>query len=201
MPNGNHYQGAKFRTILQCSRWEEDPRLAELQYWAGIFRDKGLAPDYPGGSYGNLSFRLRPAQLPFMITASHTTLERDLPASSLVKVSKVNLQEELVYACGWREPSSETLVHYCIYQARPEINAVFHGHCPLILAKARELHLPETSAEAVYGTHELAEAVLRTIDQHNFLIMKNHGFLSLGQTMQEAGNSVLTVLTRSEKCL
>ncbi|MBN1948780.1 MAG: class II aldolase/adducin family protein, partial [Candidatus Cloacimonetes bacterium] len=117
------------------------------------------------------------------------------------QVSKVNLQDELVYACGLREPSSETLVHYCIYQARPEINAIFHGHCQLILDKAGELNLPETAVESAYGTHELAEAVLQIINQHNFLIMKNHGFLSLGKTMQEAGNSILTILGRSEKCL
>ena len=56
----------------------------------------------------------------------------------------------------------------------------------------------ETEKEEEYGTVALVQGVLDVLGENNFLIMKNHGFISLGKTMQEAGELSLKMLERCE---
>ncbi len=40
---------------------------------------------------------------------------------------------------------------------------------------------------------KLLGEVMKVLHNENFLVMKNHGFLSLGKTLDEAGNSALRI--------
>lgn len=180
------YEGVRFMTTIVGIQAPTDARIEELKFWCGVFHGRNLAPPYEGGSYGNLGFRRRAGANAFIITTSRTGLNA-LTDNCFAEVPDVDLRKGVVYACGVREPSSESMVHYTIYRERPDVGAVFHGHSPEIVGSANALGVPETEREAPYGTLELVEEVLRVLNNENFLIMRNHGFLSLGKTMQEAG--------------
>ncbi len=191
------YEGIKFKTKKIEEDLPNDSRIDRLKYWCNIFHEKGLAPPYEGGSYGNLSFRLNNSENFFIITASQSGLNESQTNDRFVTVSYVDLKAGIVYFKGIREPSSEAILHYVIYQARPDVQAVFHGHCEKISRNAKKLGLPITSKEEPYGTIDLAERVLETLNDFYFLEMKNHGFLSFGKSLDEAGNQALKFF---EKC-
>lgn len=192
------YQGVKFTTKFLSDELPCDPRLDELKMWCQKFNELKLAPPYEGGSSGNLSFRIEEGRNQFIITGSRVSLGNIL-ADSFVKVESVDFEKGLVFCHGQREPSSESMLHFAIYQKRPEINAVFHGHSPKILSSADKLKITQTKKEEPYGTSELVQSVLDVLKEHNFLIMKNHGFLALGKAMREAGELTFRYNNQSRK--
>lgn len=192
---GNSFRAVpKFRIEFTAPAVPDDPRLTELKHWCSVFHRSGLAPLYEHGSFGNLSFRDRSGSNGFFITASGLQLKADLSNESFVKVSAVDLDRQLITAAGSLSPSSESMLHYAIYKGRKEINAVFHGHSPAILANCERLKLPTTVKEEPYGSLALVKNALVILGGHNFVILKDHGFISLGKTMQDAGEQTLAVL-------
>ena len=190
------YVGVKFKTEMIGTDLPNDSRLDRLKYWCNIFYERGLAPPYEGGSYGNLSFRLKEAEDAFIITASQSGLNESDTNDRFVTVPDVDLERGIVYAVGSRKPSSEAMVHYAIYHARPDVQAVFHGHCKKITQNAKKLGIPVTAKEEPYGTLALVERVLESLDDLYFLEMRNHGFLSLGKSLDDAGNRALEFLNK-----
>ncbi len=171
----------KFKTNLISNNVPDDLDLDKLKYWSNEFLRRGLAPDYGDGAYGNLSYRTDSG---FIVTATKFGLKDQ----AYVKVLSVDFENKIVKAEGTKEPSSESMLHYAIYQQRPDINAVFHGHYEPIL-KAN--NFPITKKEEKYGSIELVDSVLEVLGQNNFIIMKNHGFISLGKDMDKAGQRAL----------
>ena len=82
--------------------------------------------------------------------------------------------------------------NFKIYEKRPEVNAIFHGHSLELLKPG----IVTTEEEKPYGTVELVEEVLKVLDNDVF-VLKNHGFVSLGKTMDEAGNNIVKLLRTS----
>ncbi|MBN2250619.1 MAG: class II aldolase/adducin family protein [Candidatus Altiarchaeota archaeon] len=185
------YLGVKYRAVPLGKNVPSDLRTDELKKWCTEYYNSGFTPEYEGGSAGNLSYRYKGNQ--FMITGSGITTKSRILDNSIALVDSCNLEKEIVYYHGARKPSSETMLHYVVYMNRPEINAVFHGHSEKILAKADELGLVQTTKEEKEGTKELANAVLEVLGQENFIVLKNHGFVSIGKTMQEAGEQAVKV--------
>lgn len=191
------YLGIKFKNKIVGEKAPKDPGIKELKYWCKEFHRHNFTPSYKGGSCGNLSFRLKNDKCPFIITGSKIGLKDALTDDCFVKVSFVDLKKGVVFSRGKREPSSEAMLHFSIYRRRKDVNAVFHGHSKEILSRKNKMKLKETKKEAPYGTFELAQEVLKILDDNSFLLMKNHGFISLGKTMKEAGE--LALQTR-QKC-
>lgn len=188
------YQGVKFDVTYNKKVTLKNPEIEILALWCEIFHEKELAPPYPGGSYGNLSFRTKNNS--FIITGTSIGLKENLSNDCFVEVLNVDTSSKKILVNGTREPSSETMMHDAIYKVRPEINAIFHGHCCAILNWARLLALPETKKEQDYGTVELVESVLDIVSKKNFLIIKNHGFIALAKTMNQAGDLSLEMLKK-----
>jgi ribulose-5-phosphate 4-epimerase/fuculose-1-phosphate aldolase len=185
----------KFTTTLLSGELPDDPQLENLKHWCREFAKSGLMPCYDGGSFGNLSFRTNDNE--FIITASGM---KDLyKPESFVKVSKVDMKEKIVYGHGKNQPSSESMLHFKIYRERKDVNAVFHGHCELMLQNLDKLNVPCTKKEEPYGTMELVDGVMGILGKHNFVIMKGHGFLALGRNMDEAGKLAIKVLESIKK--
>jgi hypothetical protein len=192
------YLGVKFRTQMTDATPPDDPRIHALAEWCVAFDQYGLAPPYDGGSYGNLSFRIMPGDSAFIITASSSGLGDSIANDRFVTVDTIDLAGGIVYARGSRLPSSESMVHHAIYRTRPDINAIFHGHCDNISRNATTLSAPITHREAPYGTRELVEQVMRILHRGPFIEMRNHGFLSTGKTIEEAGMRALEYAVRAE---
>ncbi|MBD3204180.1 hypothetical protein GF327_07830 [Candidatus Woesearchaeota archaeon] len=182
------YSGVKFRTVFLRKKPEHDPKNKELISWCRKLDEMNLCPCYENGNSGNLSFRKDKG---FVITPS-CCFYKDINEKDLVHVIKADNKIRSVFVKGIRKPSSEAVLHLMIYKKRPEINAVFHGHSKKILKKEDEFIC--TEEEKPYGTIELVDEVEKIIDKDNFLIMKNHGFISLGKTMKGAGERVLRIL-------
>lgn len=102
---------------------------------------------------------------------------------------------------GNGKPSVETPMHLAIYRARPDVNAIVHAHPPYATAFAAagtaltEPVFPEMIVRfgevplvpyATPGTDRLAELVAEAIQDHEALLLQNHGAITVGQTLEEA---------------
>lgn len=189
------YSGIKF-SVEFISKIAPPPsdKLSVLMNWCKQFDFYNLAPPYPGGSAGNLSFRLEKGSNEFIITGTKIGLKSELNHEKFVLVRNVDLEKKRVQVSGLIEPSSESMLHWAVYKARPEINAIFHGHSEKLLLLSEKMPWTKTKNEVPYGSPDLVEEVLHVLGNNNFIIIKNHGFLSLGISMLEAGDNALSKL-------
>ncbi len=185
---GEVYTGTKFRTVFAQRAVSGDERMGELLKWCRRWASLGLV----GDTVGNLSFRTVNG---FLINRTAGDLG-GITRQEFVEVVETDREKRELKVVGLYEPSSESLMHAGIYAARPGINAVFHGHSERLLAEAERLGLPVTAHEQAYGTAELVAEILSALDGHKFVVMRNHGFVSFGVTMEEAGRSAEDVLKR-----
>ena len=179
------YSGVKFVTVYKDKVAPRHCDLEVLKHWCHLFHEKGLAPPYPGGSYGNLSFRT--GNNSFIITGTCIGLKDALGDDCFVEIHDCNTSTKEILVTGLRPPSSETFMHFTIYQNRPDVNAVFHGHNLQITENAASLGIPVTAEEVPYGTVELAKSVLSVLGENSFMVIKAHGFISMAKEMEAAG--------------
>lgn len=173
------YSGTKFETIFKEKIILYNEKINELAGWCKKFSELGLAPFVEGNYAGNLSFRTDNG---FIITAAGCNLG-NTDKEDFVEVIEVKESEVIVR--GIKNPSSETRMHNEIYKNRPEINAIFHGHDEAVLKNSKDL--PITEKEQPYGSLELVQEVINVLNDNNYVIIRNHGIISLGKTMEEAG--------------
>ena len=138
---------------------------------------------------GNVSVKLEDGTFlatPTGMSKSFITPER------LVHISETG--EVLNGLPGYR-PSSEIKMHFRCYEERPDVGAVLHAHPPVATGYAvAGLALDEYSMiETVialcsipvtpYGTpstYEVPEAIAPYLKEHDALLLKNHGALTVG---------------------
>ncbi|MGC9108845.1 MAG: class II aldolase/adducin family protein [Caldimicrobium sp.] len=163
----------------------------ELLFWTKYLAKKGLLT----GSEGNLSVRVGEG---FFITPSgriKETLEKK-------DLSYVTLEGEIISG----RPSSEWGLHLKIYQKIPEAGAVVHAHPPFVLILERfgfdfreffhpeaRLILNELSLLPYFppGSKNLWEFASNLCRNNCVVILKRHGVVSWGKTLEEAVNYVL----------
>ncbi len=175
-----------FEAVLIHREVPEDPRIPLLIWWAARFAELGFMPSYGPGDHGNLSCRT-PSGL--LITARATSKAR-LHADHIVEALGVEQDDSIqlrIRCRGLFLPSTDTLLHWQIYQAHPGIQAILHGHDENALAKARELNLPMTTRSAMKPSRDLLEEVCRLAQSHAYVLLRDHGFLALGRSIDEAG--------------
>lgn len=185
----------KFRVEFVSRETLVDERLRLLAEWCVRFDKSGLTPQREGTcrALGNLSFRLLPDSPAFMITASALSSKNGLAPDDFVTVLRSDPQRKIVTAIGAKDPSSESMMHYEIYERRSDVGAIFHGHDQEIVQGAAAAGLPVTAREEPAGSPELLNEVVKRLYDGCFIVMKNHGFLSLGETMDDAGSLALRI--------
>jgi ribulose-5-phosphate 4-epimerase/fuculose-1-phosphate aldolase len=184
--------GVKFTTEFLSAAAPADARLGELKAWCAEFHKRNFAPPYGEFSQGNLSFRIRPGETAFIISGSQVGWKDSLSDDRFVTVHDCDMEKGIVFASGTRDPSSESMLHFAIYRARKDVQAVFHGHSPEILRCVdRPPDIPETREKHSYGSIELVQSVIEVLGDADFVIMKRHGFISLGKTMEDAGKRAI----------
>ena len=114
------------------------------------------------------------------------------------RVIDFDLEKNKVSARGPIRPSSESLTHAALYQVDPKINAVIHVHNLDMWKKLME-KVPTSSAEATYGTPEMAKEMMRLykdtdLRDRKILVMGGHeeGIISFGRNLDEAGKILLS---------
>jgi ribulose-5-phosphate 4-epimerase/fuculose-1-phosphate aldolase len=186
----------RFNISFVSDEVPSDARVDELKEWSERFQRNGLTPEFEGNYTGNLSFRSMGG---FVITASGLKSKQNLSNDCFVYVKNYDEHSNTVYVEGRRQPSSEAVMHYLIYKTRNEINAVFHGHSDAIILNAEKLGFPVTEREHEPGTLALAKDALKALGNKNLVVLRNHGFVSVGVTMNEAGELALATLKLSRE--
>jgi ribulose-5-phosphate 4-epimerase/fuculose-1-phosphate aldolase len=197
------YQGIKFNVRFLEKKVRDYPIQKELIEWGERLSKLSCIPTYPNlehppiiSSAGNLSARIGDR---FIITAAGSNLGA-LSNNNFVEVLDVDMSEKLIQAKGVEEPSSETMLHYSIYQKRHDVQVIFHGHNQQLLVHCSQLGLKSTKKWYPYGTLELMNSVCEVLgNDDTILIMKDHGFISFGKTCQQAGNNIINVLNKISK--
>ncbi len=184
------YSGVKFKTIFKEKRKIEYIGIEKLKIWGKGLVELNLAPKIEGGFAGNLSFRTLHG---FIITASGANLS-ELNDDDFVEVINVDVNLKQIFVWGLKEPSSESFLHHAIYVRKGDINVIFHGHDKITLKFGDKLNFPITERKQPYGSTELVNEVIKILNNcnnHNYLLIKEHGFISLGKTIDEAGNEAI----------
>lgn len=186
----------RFNISFVSDKVPSGAKVDELKEWCEMFQKNGLTPEVEGSYTGNLSFRFNEG---FVITASGLADKENLNNNCFVYVKNYDIQTNTVYVEGRKNPSSESVMHYLIYRAQEEVDAVFHGHNQAIVMNAEKLGFQVTEREHASGTPELANEALKALGDNRLIVLKNHGFVSVGATMKEAGEVALDALRRSKK--
>lgn len=174
-----------FDAVLADRRAPEDPCATMLIWWAARLAELGMTPSYGPGDHGNLSCRTDAGVL---ITATATAKSRLTP-DDLVEVLEVDPRATpaRVRCRGFKTPSSDTVMHHAIYQRRPDVRAIIHGHDAKALARAEALKLRMTRIPATSTTPALIAEVCDLIQGADYVLLRGHGFLALGASLDEAG--------------
>ena len=163
------------------------------------------------GTSGNVSMCLRRDRMGglILITPSQRLYQR-LKEEDLVLVDF-----EGVVIRGDLKPSSEIDVHLEIYKKRYDVNAVIHTHSTYasILAVGTMGLVPildelliKTGGEvkiAEYGlpgTLDLANKLVSGLNDRNAVLMKNHGMVGVGNTLEDAFQ-ICDLIERSSEVL
>jgi len=178
------YCGVKFRTIFNNKTILKNKKIEELINWCKEFNRCGFTPKAALGSAGNLSFRTDNG---FIISCSQADFS-NIDQEDFTEVLGVDISKKEILVNGRKEPSSESFMHHEIYQRRADVNAVFHGHSEEFLKYRGKLSLPITEKEKPGGSIALMKEVTKVLDDNNLILITNHGFLSLGDSMARAGN-------------
>lgn len=185
------YEGVKFKTVFDGRTHdapEEDSKT--LIEWCRRFSDLMLV----AAEAGNLSFRFRGG---FVITPTGKS-KAELSPEDLVEVMNCDIGKKQVTVRGIFEPSSESMLHWLVYKNRSDVNAIFHLHDFDVLGKRDDLKIKSTAKPMPYGTVELANEVISALGKkENYILIKNHGVLSVGRNMDEAGELAVDVHQRA----
>ena len=154
---------------------------------------------------GNLSLRVASKEA-FAITPSNYDYMKMTPEDVCILDFDLNMLE------GHLKPSVESAMHGAVYQARADVNAIFHTHqvytSALTLIKSPIPALFDEQARflgrsveiipyAPSGTGMLKNTVAKHVKNHNnAFMMQNHGALVFGHDMERAVHNVEIL----EKC-
>lgn len=181
----------KFRCNWIEGECDSQERISKIN----VVRDKlyslGLIGAYPDGiGFGNIS--IRGSDLEFLITGSATGGIEHLDQNHFSLVTEYDIRKNSLTCIGPVKASSESLTHAMIYECSLETNAVIHVHSADLWKKLMN-KVPTTSADAAYGTVEMADAIRKLFDdkdvvREKIIVMGGHpeGILAFGKGLEEA---------------
>ncbi len=131
-------------------------------------------------------------------------LYKEITASSLVKIT-LDGEELAKPDTDYGINKSGYVIHGCIHRARPDATCIIHTHTRAGMAvaamKCGLLPMSQTSMRFVghIGYHDYEgpavdlaerERLVRDLGPHDAMIMRNHGLLTCGATIQQAFNTM-----------
>jgi L-fuculose-phosphate aldolase len=157
--------------------------------------DLGFVP----ATDGNISVRLADGSI--LITASGVSKGKLAPAD----MARISMDGKFI---SGRKPSSEYLLHLRVYAKRPDVLAVVHAHPPVATGLASAgiaLDKPLTSEiviglgkvplapYATPGTGEVSDSITGLLENHNAIMLANHGVVTYGSSLEAAFQRMETV--------
>ncbi len=171
--------------------WRDDRR--EVAETARRMEELGLSTSVSG----NVSKRLGTSDSRELFAITPT----GVPYGSLGVEDVVVVDLEVEPVQGTLPPSSESLMHIAIYEARPDVGAVIHTHGVFgSVAAVAGLRIPpiidemvvtiggaiEVAEYAFPSSEELARNVQEALKDRNAVILSNHGAVGVGRDLGEA---------------
>lgn len=138
---------------------------------------------------GNISCRLEDGNF----LATPTGVSKSLLTPEMIV--KVDAEGNVLEANDGYKPSSEVKMHLVCYKERPDVNAVVHAHPPTATGFAianiplDDYSMPEaiifigSVPIAKYGTpstNEIPDSVVPFLQEHDCILLQNHGALTVG---------------------
>lgn len=157
------------------------------------------------GSAGNVSVRLRDNEKEIVLITPSSVRYDEMTSEDILII---NMDGKVIE--GERNPSIEKKMHLRVYKERDDINAIIHAHSiystvlsslNLSIPPIMEELVPYVGGEIVCaeygeaGTEELAEGVIKALEEKNAVLLANHGNLCCGSHLDGA----LTVLHYVER--
>lgn len=182
----------------QCGALLES-EYQDLEYWRKKLYQMNLIGEYPEAQvgFGNMSVLrdyslVYPSTHPqFIITGTQTGKYADLNGLQYTRVLDYKIDDLKIHMMGAIEASSEALTHAAIYDANPNIKAVFHIHSNEIWLKMIEDKSDFTKQEIPYGTVEMAHATQECIRGKDAGVFCMHGhedgIVIYARSLEEAG--------------
>jgi ribulose-5-phosphate 4-epimerase/fuculose-1-phosphate aldolase len=153
--------------------------------------------------YNHITARI-PGSNDHLLINLYGLLYKEITASSLVKI---DLDGSIVWkpATDYGINKSGYVIHGAIHRARPEVTCVIHTHTRAGMAVAAMacglLPMSQTAVRFVghLGYHDYEgpalelderERLVRDLGPHDAMIMRNHGLLTCGATIQQAFNTM-----------
>ena len=185
------FKSTPVRERVSKEEWQVRVDLAAAYQLAALFKWTDLI-------YTHFSARV-PGSEDFLINAYGLMFD-EITASSLVKIDKDG--QVLDDPTGMGYNAAGFVIHGCVHEARPEINCVIHTHtragvgvsamkCGLLPISQ---HAMRVQQEATYHDYEgialeMDERARLAADlgaKSKVMILRNHGLLTLGETVREA---------------
>ncbi len=160
------------------------PAAAALLNAAHRLAALSLTPSYGPGDHGNLSVRVSGG----ILMSARESRKAVLRLEDVVFVRAVEgppAAPRVVFD-GARLPSTDALMHWRVYEQRPAVWAIIHGHDPLVLRRAADLGLPVTRVTARVNSAALIRDVVRLAARTEYVLLREHGFIALGSSLQAA---------------
>jgi len=167
--------------------------LRERLAYAGRILESEGQGDY---CMGHVTLRLPDDPRRILMKAAAMGLEEMTPEN----IVTINLEGEKI--AGTHQRHNEVFIHSEIMRVRPEIQSVVHTHAPysVIFSSLGKPLLPVGHGGAVFGdglplfsettdlivTQSLGKAVARCLGAHQALLLRNHGIVTAGRTLEEA---------------
>lgn len=158
------YTGVKFETVIEEGKLGDVSEFLELDKLLGKYLN-------PGKNEGNMSLRIGAG---FLIKKAGSRMT-SLAENDVVYVRKV--ENGTVYAVGGT-PSSESIMHYEIYEKRKDAEIILHFHDNSLLEKAEW----KTVGPFAYGSIELAKAVGAASEITDKIKIEMHGFVIIAKS-------------------
>jgi len=189
----------EFSRVCVRNSFKPDKKVEDLKRWCRELHERGLTPPFigskiinghfvlgDGASNGNLSYRTKKG---IVITCSRLKIKDRLDDDCFALVTNVDWEKKMVHYCGERACSIEAPMHFML-----EKGAVFHFHYDTGLPLAEKIGIPITMRRDDEGSLGL---VMNLMDLHQknpksrILALKEHGFVTFGDDLDEAGKEAV----------
>jgi ribulose-5-phosphate 4-epimerase/fuculose-1-phosphate aldolase len=184
-------ESTSLRARVSDAEWQVRCDLAAAYQLAAHFRWTDLIFTH---------FTARVPESEYMLINPYGLMFDEITASSLIKIDKdCNVIEDVT---GHGVNHAGFVIHGCVHAARPEVNCVIHTHTRAgvaVSAQKRGLLPISQHALRTYGmlTYHDYEGIALDLDERERLagdlgptskamILRNHGLLSVGQSVSEA---------------